>query len=282
MRLHVRQAARAAGLAAALILSVCCGGGRPILPVPPIEDARTPEELRAYLDGLGGREDAEAWSCRARVYALLRELDEPHAADLMVRGDGADLRVLSGGAPPKLKSESAGRLARHFLLRTEDPSVARFRLGGALGATLGRVVLLEAAARFACTAGQDKELPALPRLQEAARDLAANEALTGEARVYWLRRVDRCGQLEEAGVRKFCETPAEEHLEEAVLAADAATREQATRGDATRAADGYLLALVHYAVARECLPEPTAAQAHALSGMEIVARRLEQLWTSPR
>lgn len=265
------------------MLSAC--GPRGPEPVPSLDEAGTPEELRTLLDGIDHRTDVEAHLARARIYDRLRAMGEGPDDRLMRRGDTADLAVLAGGAPAEAKTESAARLARHFRQRGEGPSKAP----GTLGEPLRRYALLTAAARFGEYASRSEHAAALERLSSLAQELADRGELKPEMRDRWNARARQAAQkaVEQATAvaapspgaeaLKFCEYDLGRHLEEATQAAEFGTREKAARGDLERALDWYLSALAHFAVVEGCVESPTAAQASALQTQEIVLRSLEDL-----
>ncbi|HYF00360.1 MAG TPA: hypothetical protein VEJ18_15680, partial [Planctomycetota bacterium] len=161
--MRVREAGGRGGLvllAAGLMLSAC--GPRPVQ-APPLDEARTPEDIRRLLDDIEGRSDVEAHRARARAYRRLREMGEGPAEELMRRGDAADVAVLSGGAPAAAKAESAVRLARHFRERAESPAPGGRPFGGPLGEPLRRYTRLTAASRFGEYASRPELAAALER-----------------------------------------------------------------------------------------------------------------------
>lgn len=275
--------------AASLALGTSCmpstGRAEPV----PVQEARTPEDLSGLLESIAGRSDAEACLARARIYARLRELDGVDAPILRAKGDAADIDVLSQPSGEDLKEESADRLARHFLERAKSGGGAGSPFRGAPAKALHRFVLLTVAAYFGEYASRGVHADALDGLSETADELAGMEELQPEVRKDWhvrgktyaLRADDLRAAEEKDDVtpeaRKFCEIALGRHLDEATRAADRGTAEKAGRGDAGRALQSYLMALAHYTLARECLVSPTPAQAHALSGMEIVARSVCEL-----
>ena len=255
-------------------------------PPPDVDDARTPEELRSILREIEDRTDVEAHQARARVYARLRAAGEGPGRELMRRGDAADIAVLSGGASPGAKAESAARLARHFRERAESADGAAL---GPLGESLRRYPLLMAAARYGEYASRREHATALERMAGIAQELADRGELRPEMRDGWTRRArelarqavevsaDPGAPSPGAEALKFCEYDLARHLEEAIQASEFGTREKAARGDADRALEWYLAALTHYAVVEECIDRPSPAQASALQTRDIILRSLEDL-----
>lgn len=256
---------------------------------PSVDEARTPEELRGLLEEIAGRSDVEAHLARARAYERLRRMGEGPAGELMRRGDAADAGVLSGGASPEAKAESAARLARHFRARAEGPEGSERPFGGPLGEPLRRYTWLTVASRFGEYASRPEHAAALERMAAIAQELADRGELRPEMRDRWNRRARELAQkaAEEfsqaaapapgAEALKFCEYDLARHLEEAIQASEFGTREKAARGDADRALDWYLTALTHYAVVEGCVDRPSPSQASALQTRDIILRSLEDL-----
>jgi hypothetical protein len=284
---RVREAAgkgRLVGLLACLAALPSCGSG----PVrgEPVVIPDTPAALRRTLAEIEPRKDPEAARARARIYARLRELEDPGSTELLARGDAADVEVLSQPGPPEFKSESAGRLAKHFRDRGATPALCRSALQGPLGGPLRKFVLFTIAASFGEVASRGEYAMALDRLAAAAQEIADAPPLKPEAREPWraraaeyARRAEDLRSSEEPRepgpeARSFSEQDFARHLEEAARAADAATREKAQRGDPERVLESYLLALAHYVLVRECLPEPSPADEKRLESMELVTRSL--------
>lgn len=278
---------RLVGLAALVVLACGCpsipAGGEPI----DLRPAKTPAQLTALLKEISTRPDPEACCARARIYARLREIDETSSSILMSRGDEADIELMSRPSSEDLKSESADRLARHYLERSRRPGAAPFL--EPLPASLRRLALVTIASTFAEYAGRDLKALALEELARALDRIAATEDLRIELQQELLKRSNAASisagvvrAAEEKGeptaeARRFCEVELGRHLDEATRAADQGTREKAARGDPIRTIDAYLSALTHYLVAREVLVSPTPAQDHSLSGMEIVVRSVSDL-----
>ena len=268
------------------MLSACGPRG---IATPSVDKAGTPQELRLLLEEIEGRSDVEAHVARARAYERLREMGEGPAAELMRRGDAADVAVLAGGASPQMKAESAGRLARHFRERAETSEPGACPFGGPLGEPLRRYTRLMVAARFGEYASRPEHGASLERLAAIAQELADRGELRPEMRDRWNRRARELAQkaVEESSQKadpapgaealKFCEYDVGRHLEEAIQAAEFGTREKAARGDADRALDWYLTALTHYAVVEGCVDRPSPAQASALQTQDIILRSLEDL-----
>lgn len=256
----------------------------------PPEAGSPADELRKALRTLEEREDYEACLTRARIYARLRSLEEPDAWNLVARGDAADVGVLSQAAPAEYKVEAAGRLFRHFRERVANPALRRFRLGGfPLGDPIQGFVLSWIASMFADYLPEADRAEGLTLAGEGMRRIAASPGIREtvrsalEARAEeWLRR----GAELRAGVgspdpdrraRRFCELDLGRHLEEATRAAAQGAREKVARGEEGRVLDWYLEALAHFILVRECLAEPTTAQANAMGMMDVMVRLLEDL-----
>lgn len=258
--------------------------------MPAVDSACTAADLRELLNEIAHRSDVAASLERARAYARLRELGEGPEADLLSRGDAADLAVLSQPAGVELKRESAARLSRHFRERASKPGLARSTFQGPLATELRRFVFDTAASYFGEVASRREQAQALEMMAAVAGELADHAALKPEmrdrwhqrARLYALRAVDRAsggdGAPEpSADALKFCEFEGTRRLEEATRCADYGTREKAARGDPERALEWYLLSLCHFVVVREVVATPTPAQAHALAAQDIVVRCLSEL-----
>jgi hypothetical protein len=267
--------------------AAACGTPPPAGEPVPLKEARTPEQLSAILESISSRRDAEAGAARARIYARLREFGGTNALVWRTKGDAADVDVLSQPAPPELKAESAARVAQHFLERAKVGGGAPFK--GAHAEALRRFIFLGVAERFAEYASSKIHAEILERLSAACERLSEVEGVSPDLRREWTARSKGYGlQANEllaaeeknevsAETRKFCEADLARHLEEATRAADRGTTEKAARGDAARVLEYYLLSLTHFALARECIVDPTPAQDHALAGMEIVAQSLANL-----
>ncbi len=264
-------------------MAACPVGPPPRPPVPPLEASQSAAELREILGKMEGRADAEAFRLRARIYARLRSMEEPDAWDLLARGDAADVCLMAAAAPPEHKAESAGRLARHFRERAESPALRRSAFAGHLCERLLVYVLSWIASMYGeyLPAGECAE--GLMRLAEAARGLAGVSMFRPAARAdlekraeAWSRRAAelRAGVTSPEPARRFCELDLGRHLEEATRAADYGAREKVARGAEGRVIDWYLESLAHFVLVRECLSEPSPAQANALAMMEIVVRVL--------
>jgi hypothetical protein len=257
--------------------------------VPAVSVTCTPEEIRAILEEIADRGDVAASLERARAYDRLRLLGAGTEADLVARGDAADLAVLSQPAPLEVKRESAARLAQHFRERGLKPGLAKSTFSGPLGAHLRRFVFDTAAAYFGEYASRDQHAQSLEQMAAVAEELADHASLRPEARDRWhqrarlysLRAVDQAATAAapepSADAVKFCEFDAARRLEEATRCADYGTREKASRGDPERALEWYVLSLCHFAVVREVVSAPTPAQAHALAAQDIVVRCLSEL-----
>ena len=251
-----------------------------------LKAAKTPQELAAILESIAPRNDAEACAAKARILARLREMEGGDAPILLARGDAADIDLLSRASTEELKAESAERLSRHFLERARRPAGAGSTFPGPYALLLRRFVLLTVGSSFAEYAPRDLKAGSLEELARASEALATAEGMKPGIRKEWESRAKACSigaavvrAAEEKGdvtaeARRFCEAGLGRHLDEATRAADRATTERAARGDPGRILDSCLIALAHYAVARECLVTPTPAQEHALSGMEIVMHSL--------
>lgn len=276
-----------AALAGLLALPGCAPAE--LRPTPVVATARTAEDIRRVLAEIAERTDAPAALERARGYDRLRTLKAGPEGELLSRGDAADLQVLSQPAERKLKQESAQRLSRHFRERAQRPDLARSGFEGPLGDQLRRFVFGTVAAYFGELAGRQEHAQALESMAAVAEELADHASLKPESRDRWhqrsrlysLRAVDEAGNPAPTDpgseAIRFCELDASRRLEEATRAADYGTREKAARGDPERALEWYLLALCHFAVARETLPSPTPAQIHALGAQDIVVRSLSEL-----
>lgn len=264
-----------------------CIGGPEVNPQPVLLDsARTPEALRDLLKSIASRSDTEALLGRARIYDRLRALGEAGPADLLARGDSADLALLAAASTPEVRLESAGRLERHFLERADDPALRRSFLEGPLSQPLLRFVLLSIASRYGEYAASAKQGTTMEQLAEAACALADVETLKPEARALWhvraalysLRASETRPNAElSAEARKFCESDANRHLEEGTRAANAGTAEKVARGEAGKIMDWYLKVLDHFIVARECLVDAGAAQRNVLGTLEVVVRSLADM-----
>jgi len=275
-------------LCPALLLGalVSCSSGPAVAPEVKLSSAMNREQLHAVLESISAREDLAAMMGRARIYARLRELEKAVSPSLLALGDSADIDVLSHGASPEAREESAGRLAAHFRERAENPVLSRSSFPGHLGEPLRRIVLLTIAAFYGEAAPHRDRIETLTKLSEAALNFAERESLSPEAVRIWRKRAkdaaDRATELGRDGgstevsveARKFCEYDPERHLAEGTRAADLGTREKADRADAEGILQWYLLALAHYGVVRETASQPTTAQEHALAAQEIVVRSL--------
>jgi hypothetical protein len=259
-------------------------------PVPAVDPSCSAEEIRAILNEIADRSDVAASLERARAYDRLRQLGQGPEADLLSRGDAADLAVLAQPAAVEVKRESATRLSRHFRERAAKPGLARSTFQGPLGPELRRFVFDTCAAYFGEVASREEHAQALETMAGVAAELADHAALKPEARDRWhqrarlyaLRAVDRAALRDappEPGpdAVKFCEFDGSRRLEEATRCADYGTREKAARGDPERALEWYILSLCHFAVVREVVATPTPAQAHALAAQDIVVRCLSEL-----
>lgn len=275
-------------LAAAAVLALCvsCSSGPSVAPPVSLDRARTPEQLRAVLDSIRERTDIEAMMARARIYNRLLGMEKNVSPTLLALGDSADVDVLSHGAPPALKAESAARLARHFRERAENPVLSRSAFPGHLGEPLRRIVLLTIATFFGEAASREEYVASLEKLSKASLEFAEREALSPDASKIWRKRAGawtaRAAELLQApgplepsvDARSFVEAEPARHLEEGTKAADLGTREKASRSEPEGIVQWYLLALAHYGVVRETSVEPTPAQEHALAAQEIVVRSL--------
>lgn len=276
---------RRGAIALALGLAACSGGGEP----RPVAVPSDREELRRTLEEIHGRRDVEASLARARIYARLRELEDPGSRELLGRGDAADIEVLSQPAPAEYKIEAAARLARHFRERGRRPELCRTALSGPAAEPLRRFVLFSVAAWFGEYVSRADHARALDGLAEAAREIARLPSLRPEARGAWDLRARqyalRAQDLRAADAprapspeaRAFCERDLGRHLEEAARAADQATRERAERGDPEQVLEGYLESLTHYVLVRECLWDAGPAEERRLDGMALVARCVTDL-----
>jgi hypothetical protein len=245
------------------------------------------EELRALLDGIAERQDPAACLARARALEKMRGLGGGSPPVLLAQGDAADVGVLSRPGDRETKIECAARMSRHFLERSESPALCRSRFAGPLGEALRRFVLAAAAATYGEYADGKEAAGALERMASVAELLADSGELRPamrdgwhrRARLYALRAVEFAAgpRVPGAEALKFGEYDLARHLEEGTKAADQGTRERASRGDPERALEWYLQSLAHFAVARECLPSPTAAQTQALAAQDIVVRSLTDL-----
>ena len=280
----VRGRRRRGGILLVLGLAACHGAGEP----PPVAVPNDREELRRTLAEIADRRDMEASLARARIYARLREL-EGTSPELLGRGDGADLEVLSQPSPIEYKLESAARLARNFRERGRRPELCRTALEGPAAGALRRFVLFTAAAWYGEYVSRAEHARALDGLSEAAQEISRLPELRAEARGAWDLRARqyalRAEDLRAADAprspspeaRAFCERDLARHLEEAARTADQATRERADRGDPERVLEGYLASLTHYVVVRECLWDAGSAQERRLDGMGLVARCVTDL-----
>jgi hypothetical protein len=269
--------------AAALLIS--CGGGG-VAPEVRLDDANTPQKLRDMLETIRERTDVEAMMGRARIYNRLREMEKTGSPTLLCMADAADIDVLSHGATPEAKKESAARLAAHFRDRASNPVLSRSSFPGHLGEPLRRVVLLRIAAFFGEAASRGELKLSLEKLGAASLEFAEREALSPEAVKLWRKRSAAVSAraLELASsqeplepsvdARNFCESEPSRHLEEGTRSADLGTREKASRSEMEVIVQWYVLALAHYAVVRETSVELTPAQEHALAGQEIIVRSL--------
>jgi hypothetical protein len=252
----------------------------------PLESARTSEELRALLDSICSRTDAEAMIARARVYSRLQELERANSPTLLALGDAADLEVLAHATTEGARMESAGRLSVHFVRRAEDPVLSRSAFPGDLGESLRRVVLLTVAVFYGEAGSRSGEIAAQEKLASAFLEFSRKPSMSRESVIEWQRRAaaarSRVAELASApeipqpspDILKFCDADLSRHLEEGTRAADLGTREKADRAKLDGVLHWYLLALAHYGVVRETVTELTPAQEHVLAAQEIVVRSL--------
>lgn len=285
--MRLRQALGRRGLVAPLLaLLASCSHGPAAAPAVDLGKVRTPQELRAVLDAIRSRTDVEAMLARARVYNRLSDLEERPSPTLLAQGDLADLEVLTHGASEAARSESAGRLSRHFRERADNPALSRSSFPGPLGEPLRRLVLLSIAAYYGEVASRADTIAALDRLSSASLDFAGRPGLSPESVKLFRRRSTaeraRAAELSmgqgpiEAGVDalKFGDADQARHLEEGTRAADLGTREKADRAELEGVVHWYITALAHYGVVRETVSELTPAQEHVLGAQEIVVRSL--------
>jgi hypothetical protein len=249
----------------------------------------SPEDLRRRLDEIASRKDFEAASARARIYERLARRGDPAQVEMRARGDAADIELLSQPAPPANRVESAARLSRHFRDRAATPALRRSSFKGPVAEPLLRFVCLDLAVRFGECASRAEHAAALDGLAEAAAALAGLEALKPAARDRWhvratfykVRADDVRGDdrpfAPAPEARRFCESDLARHLEEGTRSAVDGTREAAARGDEAKVLDYYLDALVRYVLARECLIEPTPAQASALAVADVVLQSVTDI-----
>jgi hypothetical protein len=254
-----------------------------------VDPETSAQDLRSLLQSISPRADLEAALGRARVCDRLRELGEPDAAELLARGDAANVQLLSQPAPPEVKAEAAGRLSRHFRERAEAPALRRSSIQGPWGEPLHRFLLLLVASWFGEYLPVPESAETLDRLAQAARGLAEIEALRPQGRRHWEEFSSRAARRGEeargregppepsAAARKFCECSLDRHLEEATRAADAATREKVARGDEDRIIEGYLTAIAHFVAVQECLADPGPTQRDALAALEVVLRSFSDM-----
>lgn len=290
MRVRVRQAAGrrrlVGGLLAALLLPAC--GSLETRPPRPAAGLSTPDELRVLIGELEARRDPAACLERARAYERLRTLKAGDEAELLRRGDAADLEVLGQPSPAPMKTEAASRLSRHFRERARSGGLGRSTFRGPLGDLLRAFVYETVSAYFGEVASAREHAAALERMAATAQELADHASLRPDgrdrwharARLYALRAVERSGAATAppgADALKYSELDLSRRLEEATRCADYGTREKASRGDPERALEWYLLSLCHFELAREVLETPTPAQEHALAAREIVIRSLAEL-----
>jgi len=270
--------------AAAILMS--CAGGPAVAPEVRLGAANSPQQLRELLESIRERTDVEAMMGRARIYNRLREMEKTDSPTLLCMADAADIDVLSHGATPEAKKESAARLAAHFRDRAANPVLSRSSFPGHLGEPLRRVVLLQIAAFFGEAASRGEFKLSLEKLGAASLEFAEREALSPDAVKLWRKRATAASAraLELASsqeplepsvdARNFCESESSRHLEEGTRSADLGTREKASRSEMEVVVQWYVLALAHYAVVRETAVELAPAQGHALAGQEIIVRSL--------
>lgn len=284
--MRLRETLGRRGLVALLALLTSCATGPQAAPPVSLESARTPEELRALLDSICSRTDFEANLGRARVYGRLQELERSNSPTLLALGDAADLEVLSHAAPEAAKMEAAARLSTHFVRRADEPVLSRSSFPGDLGESLRRVVLLSIATFYGEMGSRRSEIAAQERLASAYREFARRPSLSPESvrqlegRAEAARaRVEELGSSEgpqapSPDTLKFCDADLSRHLEEGTRAVDLGTREKADRANLDEILHWYLMALAHYGVVRETVPELTPAQEHVLGAQDIVVRSL--------
>jgi len=290
---HLCEALGRRGLVAPILaLLISCHGGPERLPPVDVDHVRTPEEVRGLLDSLCSRSDIEAMIARARLYAKLRELEGTVSPTLLAQGDAADLDVMSHGGSDAAKQESAGRLARHFRERADNPTLSRSAFPGAMGESLRRLILLTIAAYYGERSSRSEWRESLDRLSSATLDFSSKPGLSKESVALFRKQAAaqraRAAQLSvpevpaEAGpdALKFGDADQARHLEEGTRAADLGTREKADRADLEGVIHWYILALAHYGVVRETVADLTTAQDHALGAQEIVVRSLCDLLCS--
>jgi len=284
---RLREALGRRGLVAPLLLLVlsCTGGPAPLPPVE-VNQARTPEELRGLLESLCSRSDVAAMIARARIFARLTDLEGTVSPTLLAQGDAADLDVMSHGASDSSKSESAGRLSRHFRERAENPVLSRSSFPGPQGEALRRLVLLTISSYYGERASRSELTASLDRLSAATLDLSRKEGLAADAVKLFRKLAAGLRAREEelaagqgpvepsADALKFGDADQARHLEEGTRASDLGTREKADRADLEGVIHWYILALAHYGVVRETVTDLTPAQEHALGAQEIVVRSL--------
>jgi len=283
---RLREAVGCRGLVAPfLALLASCVGGPEISPVP-LENAHTAAEIRALLDSIRTRTDAEAIVARARGYARIRELEGGASPTLLALGDAADIEILSIGGSNAPRAESAGRLARHFRERAENPVLSRSSFPGPMGEPLRRIVLLTISSYYAELSTRENHVASLERLSRALSEFSRKPGLSPKSVNLLMNRAIADGEraAQQATVQgeselgpetlKFCDADVARHLEEGTRSADLGTREKADRADLEGVLNWYLLALAHYGVVRETVMELTPAQEHALDAQEIVVRSL--------
>jgi hypothetical protein len=269
-----------------VVLPVSCMGGPEVAPPVALDNARTAAEIRSVLDSICSRTDGEAAIARARGFTKIRELEGGASPTLLAQGDSADMDVLSIGGLNAPRAESAGRLARHYRDRAEDPALSRSAFPGPMGETLRRIVLLTISSYYAELSTRQDRVASLERLSRALSEFARKPGLSPQAVKLLMNRAIADGEraAQEATVQgeiapgadalKFCDADVARHLEEGTRAADLGTREKADRADVEGVLNWYLLALAHYGVVRETVTELTPAQEHALDAQEIVVRSL--------
>lgn len=285
--MRLREAVGCRGLVAPLLaLLSSCVGGPQVAPPVPLDNARTVEEIRCIIDSIKSRTDAEAAIARARGYNRIRQMEGAPSPTLLSQGDAADIEVLSVGGENAPRAESAGRLARHFRERAENPVLSRSAFPGPLGESLRRTVLLTISSYFAELSTREDRVATYEKLSVALSDFARKPGLSPQAVKLLTRRAiadgERAAQqatsqgvLEPgADALKFCDSDIARHLEEGTRAADLGTREKADRSELEGVFNWYLLALAHYGIVRETVMELSPAQEHALDAQEIVVRSL--------
>lgn len=280
--MHLREAARRGGLVALAFLAASCAGRGGASG----DGRETIQDLRDRLEGLQGRDDPDANLERARIHGRLRRLGGVAEVSALALGDGFDLKVLSGPARSEQKAESAGRLAGHFLERAERPALCRSAFAGPIGEPLRRFSMGMVAAAFSEYTSSEAHARALEKQAAVAEELADLEILKPEARERWKRRARAYTLLASslagrtaavapgAETLKFCEYGVSRHLEEATRAMDYGTREKAARGEPDRILEWYLMALAHLVVARECLENPSPAEAEALKALDVALQHI--------